>query len=645
MTDANGSKTDVSAVDVLAVSPSPSEDEVRDAFREQARQFHPDKFDPEDVDIANVDDLNADDLFRDVKQARDELVDDVSGISYNYGWRDGTPITSRETADPTERNPGEKAGGSKGDSEAGGESDQPNGSDDEPGSGTGDGPEESTGGGGGEWNTGDTESGSGLDETVDVNIGGSSEDESDGGVEETVTVGNGVSRRWLLTLGGVIFGGGVLAHRIGLFDSTTDAESGGDRTEERIVVTPDDVLQEAADRIVSGGTLELEPGTYAQRVIFTEDVTVTAPEGATLTGDGATAAAVTLGEADVELEGLTLVEFDGGGIHSDAAGGALTLTDVTVEDVDDVGVDLVGERIEIDDLTVRNTVGTGVSLSVPTEGTVTIDGVVAHDNEDSGVGAATEGRGIVVEGGEHVEITDAEVIASGNEGIHVIASETGSQDVEITDTDVADSASKSGIHIEGSRDSETVALTDVEVVDNDDGGIQIGTEHRVAAVVLEGVTVADNGDTGLDAQVTDDGTLTSRDGAFERNKYDIRVTTEGYGVRVRGGEQVVFEETSITDSGYANLLIEGERVGRQSVDLRDVDLFGSATGSGVQFDGSRGEDSIVVERCRADDNGAYGFDLAGESVRIEETDASGNDDGPLHLQDIDREDAEINDSF
>ncbi|RQH00089.1 right-handed parallel beta-helix repeat-containing protein [Natrarchaeobius oligotrophus] len=645
MTDANGSNTDVSAVDVLGVSPSPSEDEILNAFREQARRFHPDRFDPDDVDIADGDDLNADDLFRDVKRARDELVGDVSGASYTYGWRDGTPVTGRETEDPTERKPGE---GTEEDN-AGGEAeggDHPNGRDDgEPGTGTGDGPEETTGGGDGEWNTDDTERGSGIDDTVGVNIGEGSEEEFGGGAEETVTVESGVSRRELLTLGGVISGGVILAHGLGLFDSTTDVGSGDDRTEEHVVVTPDDVLQEAADRVVSGGTLELEPGTYAQRVIFTEDVTVTAPEGATLAGGGADTAAVTLGDADVELEGLTIVEFDDGGIHSGVAGGALTLSDVTVEDVGDVGVDLIGERIEIRNLTVRNTVGTGVSLSVPADGTVTIDGVVAQDNEDSGVGAATDGRGIVVEGGEHVAISDAEVVASGNEGIHVVASETGSQNVEITDTFVADSASRSGICIDGSRDSQTVELADVEAVDNDREGIRIGTEHRIATAVLDGVTVADNDDTGLDARVTDDGVITVSGSVFDRNGGAGTTVREGYGVSVRGGTQVVLEETTVTESRLANLRIEGERVDGQSVELRDLDLFGSTRRSGVRFDGGRSEDSIVVERCRADDNGDYGFDLAGETVRIDETNASGNGDGELHLQDIDREDAEIHDSF
>lgn len=653
MTDTNDSTEGVSAAEVLGVPTSASKDEILDAYRERALRYHPDKFNPSESDVP--DNLNPNDLFKDAKQARKELLNNGSGGTYNCEWQDGRPVTSRDTGGPTERTTGTGTDGNGEDDETVEGGNQENGTNEETGGGPETGSEESTGGGSGGWNTDDpeNESASGIDDTIGVDVGGNSgtdgeddDDEIEGSGGKTVTIGNDVSRRGLLTVGSVGLGAVVLANWLGVFNSDGDTGSGNNRTEEHVVVSSDDDLQEAVETIVPGGRLELEPGTYTQRVSLTEDVTMTAPEGATFAGNGADTTGIAFGDADIEIEGITIVEFDGGGIHSDAAGGTLTLSDVTVEDIGDIGVELAGEDIEVENLTVRDTVGSGISLSLPADGTATIDSVVTRETADSGVGAYTEGRGIVVEGGERVAINDAEVIATGNEGIHVLASETGSQAVNITDAFVADSASRSGIRIAGSRDAATVSLTDVEVVDNDNEGIEIGEEHRVDEVVLDGITVDDNDDTGLHVRVTDDGTFTLRNGSFNRNENDgVGVYTEGVGVSIHGGEEIVIEESIVTESGNENLRIEAEHLNGQSVEFRDVTVLDSVSRSGVRFDGSRGEDTIVAERCRADGNDNYGFDLAGESVRIEETSASGNGDGPLHLQDIDRDDAEIRDSF
>jgi hypothetical protein len=81
------------------------------------------------------------------------------------------------------------------------------------------------------------------------------------------------------------------------------------------------------------------------------------------------------------------------------------------------------------------------------------------------------------------------------------------------------------------------------------------------------------------------------------------------------------------------------------VELTGGDASGSAGRSGIRYHGTGGKNSIVIKNCEATQNDDYGFELAGESVQIENTQASENGDGSLQLKDIERDTATITNSF
>jgi len=210
---------------------------------------------------------------------------------------------------------------------------------------------------------------------------------------------------------------------------------------------------------------------------------------------------------------------------------------------------------------------------------------------------------------------------------------------------VADS-SDGGIHIPGGRGEDSVVFQNIEVRDNEYEGVVIGDENAVNEVRIEDAVIADNNDSGIDAAVSQTGTFRLVGAELNRNEDDgVGIATDGNGIRVQGGEDVLIQDVTITESGRDNVHILGEYVEGQTVTLRSVVSLNSVSGDGVGVENSRGGSEVTIEDSRSDDNGDYGFNIGGETIRITGTNASGNSDGALNLRDIDREDADIQNSF
>jgi|GEM_PF-1594967 len=201
---------------------------------------------------------------------------------------------------------------------------------------------------------------------------------------------------------------------------TVDPSGGADYTK----------IQNALDGAAEGDTIEVTSATYEERLWIDTNVTLVAPDGATLDGssfDDDEEAIRISSLTEPTVRGFTITDF-GTGVEVNAqAGRAPTLADLTIDDVEYVGLRGDGDGDwTLRDSTIRNAGRNGVNAedstgnwtitgttienndmfgvrALDSTGAWTIEGTTVRDNGDGGVGAAgTSGdwvvRGSVVSG-------------------------------------------------------------------------------------------------------------------------------------------------------------------------------------------------------------------------------------------------------
>jgi len=76
---------------VLGVSPSASNDEIKKAYRELSRKYHPDSY--VDNPLAGL----AEEKFKEIQEAYEQIMKErESGSSYSYGWSQGSDSEAQE---------------------------------------------------------------------------------------------------------------------------------------------------------------------------------------------------------------------------------------------------------------------------------------------------------------------------------------------------------------------------------------------------------------------------------------------------------------------------------------------------------------------------------------------------------------------
>ncbi len=95
-----------------------------------------------------------------------------------------------------------------------------------------------------------------------------------------------------------------------------DMQGGGDQNHRE--VQEGESIQEAIDEADAGGTVEVLPGTYDESITINKELTVTAPDGATLDGvDIEDTAAITIADSGVVIDGFEIIRYPDGGIRTD----------------------------------------------------------------------------------------------------------------------------------------------------------------------------------------------------------------------------------------------------------------------------------------------------------------------------------------
>jgi subtilisin family serine protease len=120
---------------------------------------------------------------------------------------------------------------------------------------------------------------------------------------------------------------------------------------DRVVVAADGSadyasIQAGVDAVAANGTVVVGPGTYAESVVVGGNVTVVAPDGATLDGTNRSAGAdgitVAADAGAPTVDGITIRGYDGDGVVAADGSGAWTLRNVTIRSVGGRGVDASG---------------------------------------------------------------------------------------------------------------------------------------------------------------------------------------------------------------------------------------------------------------------------------------------------------------
>jgi len=121
---------------------------------------------------------------------------------------------------------------------------------------------------------------------------------------------------------------------------------------DRVVVAADGSadyasIQAGVDAVAADGTVVVRPGTYAASVAVGGNVTLVAPDGATLDGSTLSSSAdgielTATGAATPTVDGFTIRGYGGDGVVAADASGAWTLRNVTVRNVGGRGLDASG---------------------------------------------------------------------------------------------------------------------------------------------------------------------------------------------------------------------------------------------------------------------------------------------------------------
>jgi pectinesterase len=185
-------------------------------------------------------------------------------------------------------------------------------------------------------------------------------------------------------------------------------------------------IQTAIDDSSAGDTVEIRPGTYAETVVVNKNITVTAPDSATLDGTNVEDPdmGVTIGSDEFDeaesinptIRGLTITRYETG-IRSKTDGG-WTVSDVTVHTTEFSGIDASDSS---SDWTIRDSeivsVGSSGIDATSSDGDWTVENTVIRRTGTNGIYASgTSGDWTV----RNVSVQGAFITASDSDGNWVI---------------------------------------------------------------------------------------------------------------------------------------------------------------------------------------------------------------------------------
>jgi len=351
----------------------------------------------------------------------------------------------------------------------------------------------------------------------------------------------------------------------------------------------------------------------------------------------------------VEFADLDMVECDGNGVTVEPTGDddEVIITSADVIDNGGFGIDIEADDVELEEILAEENgpANAGVRVISSRDGTVTATDVTVEQTEDDrSFGSGPRGRGLTITDGDTVTLENITTFQNNAAMVWLDTEEARDQTISLTDVEIDENSTGAGLHITGTSGDDDVSLSDILVENCADHAITVSAE----TIDLTDVEARNNGPTQAAIQLTSgsDGDVTLTDVSV----YDTgRNRTFGSGPRGRGvlvedGKTVTVDGFEARDNGSNHLRIVPESVRGQTIDIEDADVDGTDAGSGIATEGTAENDEITIRSSVSNNSGNYGYVLAGETVTIEDSSASGNESGGLSLRDIDQSEANISNS-
>lgn len=364
-----------------------------------------------------------------------------------------------------------------------------------------------------------------------------------------------------------------------------------------LVVDPDDTtnydsIQAAIDDAVAGDTVEVRTGTYDEYLTVDKDITLVAPEGATLDGtafDVSPNLMYITGDAAPVIDGFTL-ESGLDGVEAEESDGDWTIRNTVISNSSGYGVDVLAATANwtLRNVTVENSGNDGVR-ALNAEGDWTIRGSAINDNGDDGVDARNTAGDWSLQDVEITNNVGNGVLASSNFG-----EDDSSGDWEIHGATITDNGGQ-GVSTPGATGAWVIQETTIS-----GGNNGIGASYTTGNWTIRNTTITDTV-IGVYA-ISTDGVWTIQDTEIQNPfSHGIQVSgstgdwairdstiTNALGKGIDAGSEISLVQSKLTTGDWTirNVTIEGS--GSEGVDVTDATGNWSIRNASISESGSAG---------------------------------------------------------
>jgi subtilisin family serine protease len=320
-------------------------------------------------------------------------------------------------------------------------------------------------------------------------------------------------------------------------------------------------IQAGVDAAAEGDTVEVRPGTYVEQVRVEKNITLIAPDGATLdgssfggessgirvpglihasptisgftmTGYGDDGFVATYSRGSWTVRNLTVYDVGGSGLDADHASGDWTATNVTVEDAGEDGVD-------VHDTTGNWTLSKVVVDGGPDDGIDVSGSTGAWTVRDAAInGTAATG----IEAHDTAQAWTVQNVTVGNTGSLGIYTENATGDWRVRDVRLVNTSY--GVYAENTTGDWVVRDSTIE----DTRGVGVFTVYSEGAWTLAETRVQDGSDSAVEAfgstgdWTVENSTLSNNSGTVSVTD-EFRLTGGGVGASQTTGEWLVKNST------------------------------------------------------------------------------------------------------